>query len=926
MADEKQFPENENIVRRVVNTRQSDSVIADNDKEDKLKLAQTMMLQMQINPHFLGNTLNVINWMAIEMTMCENPVSSAIGKLAKLFKSYSDATDFMTDFEGEIEFTNQYADILKLRYPDTFSLEWDVDEKYLNARVPRIILQPIVENAIYHGIKPLDEKGSVKISSRMENNLFAISVEDSGKGMTEESINKLNSELLTDTETYNGHVGLKNVNQRLKLIYGNDYGVQMEKSQSGGLRVVIRIPYTYMTSELNYRAKKNLPENNVRAAKDTVELILRRMMSQRKRAEVEYYPYVEPIGYYPCYPSFDFDCVYPEWSEGDIGYVTANMLGSSDREMVISITGENEIYFNGEIPESFECERIPEAFKTHGIRSYRVKFREGDNLIVVKHRAESDRFKFELYVGDESGPIFWPNEYNYKLRCVIPFGSMKDIEGAAYSRLYKKDEKLPEISGNDIDWIGPEAPPDVEDIVFDFAQMTSRSTACALTKASGDVKISHTSKIRVYIDGEKVYSEENGEFSYSFEEEKLLCVEADRTATGFGFKADSGTFSSPGYKSTRRDLSWIWVAGAENVAGNVQFTRPYICENSSKTFFKYLRKDTYMRPYLNTSFFGQWFYAISLGHYALLKVAEKFGKQEYIDYFIDSVNILCEYYDYAKYDKEIFGINHMLYASTRLNDIITVGPIGMDVCEYMRLTNRENGAYILAILKNALKSIPRSKEGVFRRHRHFAVDDLFMVVPFFARLGGKYLEDAITQIKGIHDMLYMKEKKIYSHIWFTETEKANQIPWSRGNGWAMLAFSELLMFMPEDHPEREFVLNIFRDFTEGILNYQGEKGMWHLVLDEPETFEESSGTGMFITAMARGVKNGWLSRDIVPNLWKAWNRLAEICIDDDGNVLGICSGAGTYPDRENYRRMSACMNDDHGVGIVLLAGAEMSEL
>ena len=102
--------------------------------------------------------------------------------------------------------------------------------------------------------------------------------------------------------------------------------------------------------------------------------------------------------------------------------------------------------------------------------------------------------------------------------------------------------------------------------------------------------------------------------------------------------------------------------------------------------------------------------------------------------------------------------------------------------------------------------------------------------------------------------------------------------------------------------------------------------MWHLVLDEPETFEESSGTGMFITAMARGVKNGWLSRDIVPKLWKAWNRLTEICIDDDGNVLGICSGAGTYPERENYRRMSACMNDDHGVGIVLLAGAEMSEL
>ena len=97
-------------------------------------------------------------------------------------------------------------------------------------------------------------------------------------------------------------------------------------------------------------------------------------------------------------------------------------------------------------------------------------------------------------------------------------------------------------------------------------------------------------------------------------------------------------------------------------------------------------------------------------------------------------------------------------------------------------------------------------------------------------------------------------------------------------------------------------------------------------MDEPETFEESSGTGMFIVAMARGVKNGWLSRDIVPKLWKAWNRLSEICIDDDGNVLGICIGAGTYAERENYRRMGACMNDDHGVGIILLAGVEMLDI
>lgn len=932
MPTEKQFPENEKqdtepILRRVVNAEKTDMLIdGKDDAESKLRDAQTMMLQMQINPHFLGNTLNVINWMAIEMTMCENPVSAAIGKLARLFKSYSDATDYMTDFESEIEFTNQYVDILKLRYPDTFSIEWDVDERYLNARVPRIILQPLVENAIYHGIKPLDEKGRVKISSRMENNLFVINVEDSGKGMTEAGIQKMNSELLMENVTYDGHVGLKNVNQRLKLIYGNDYGVQIEKSASGGLRVVIQIPYTYMSAELNYKAKKNPPENYVRAARDTVELVLRRMISERKKTEVEYLPYTTPKGYYPNWPSFDFDKIYPDWKEGDVGLVTSNLIGSSDKDMVISITGDNEILFNAKVPECFESDRIPESFKVHGIKSYRVKFFEGDNLLVVKQRAASDYFKFEIYIGNESAPISWPVEYNYKVRPAIPFGSMKDMEGFSYSRIYRKDEHIPDISEENIEWIGPEAPPDVEKVVFDFASMTEYNTACAVTNASGNVKINHTSPIYVYADGEFIYSGFSGCFEHYFPEEKLLCVDTYKTDKGFGFSVESGSFRAPGYETERKDLSWIWLEGVRIAGKKIQFTAPYVCTDGKKTFFKYLRKDTYLRPYLNTCFYGQWFYAVMLGQYALLKMAELLDKQEYIDYFIDSINLICEYYDYVQYDKATFGVVSMLYSSTRLTDIVTVGPVGMCVCEYNRLTGNENGEYINTVLKNALKLISRTEEGVITRPLHHAIDNLFMTVPFFARLGGEYIDDALVQIKGLYKMLYIKEKKLFSHIYFKETEKSNGIPWCRGNGWAMLAFSELLGYMPEDHPERDYVLTIFRDLTEGLLNYQGENGMWHQILDEPETYEESSSTAMFITAMARGVKNGWLSRDIVPKLWKAWNRLSEICIDDDGNVLGICIGAGIYMEREYYRRMGACMNDDHGVGIVLLAGTEMLDL
>ncbi len=246
---QKRRKENETdyILSRIESMRQSNTELT-KEQENRLmvlKNAQTMMLQLQINPHFLGNTLNVINWMAIEMTMSENDVSKAIGKLAKLFKSYSDAADYMTDFKSEVEFAKQYTDILKLRYADTFNMQWNIEEKSLDAKLPRLVLQPIIENAVYHGIRPLDKEGTVTITSFVKNSIFNLIVEDNGNGIDGEKLEKMNEELLSETIIYDGHIGLKNVNQRFKLIYGNEYGIKLEKSENGGLKVVIRIPYVY---------------------------------------------------------------------------------------------------------------------------------------------------------------------------------------------------------------------------------------------------------------------------------------------------------------------------------------------------------------------------------------------------------------------------------------------------------------------------------------------------------------------------------------------------------------------------------------------------------------------------------------------------------------------------------------------------------
>lgn len=657
--------------------------------------------------------------------------------------------------------------------------------------------------------------------------------------------------------------------------------------------------------------------NRIEGLNSAISRILTKMFSERKRDEVKYYPYTPCAGYDPCWPSFDFGKVKDSWQEGDVAYAAAELPGPYERDMIISVSGDTDICFNGVEPERFE---------TRGHWSYRVHFKEEKNLLVIRHKATADKFKFEIYIGVEEIPLMWPNDYLYKTRPMIPFTDLYEQEGFAYSRVYRADEVKPALAMGAIDWAGPVRPEQPEDITIDFSEFTDYSIACGVSWGKGVIRINHDAPIRVYANGEEVYAAEEGSFCLEASAETLFVVEADKTDKGFGFSVEAGAFRVPFYQTEDKDLSWLWLAGVRGVGENLQFKQPYVCEDGSETFFKYYRANTYLRPYLNTSFFGQWFYAIMVGLYGVLRMAERLEMTEYIEYFKDSMKIVCDYYDYTRFDKKTFGCPTFLYSSCKLDNLDAIGTIGMNTYEYVRLSGDESGRKLLKVLEKALDNVPRIEDGTFYRIKTFWADDFFMSIPFLTRLGGKYVAEAARHVRGFYDHLYMEDKKIFSHIYFVEEKKANRIPWGRGNGWVMLALSELLLHMPEEHPDYADMLARFRRLSEGILSYQGENGMWHQVVDDPDTYEESSGTGMFIIAMARGVKNGWLERDIVPRLWKAWERMAETCIDEEGNVLGICVGSGCHMEREYYRKLGACINDDHGMGIFLLAATEMMDL
>lgn len=213
--------------------------------EERMKLlrkSQYDMLQTQINPHFLYNTLETINWMAYNMSNSENPVSKSLINLASFFRNTL-TSGYFVSIENEIKYTKEYVNILALRYGDLFDIEWDIDESILSYTIIKICLQPIIENAVYHGIKQKNDKGLIKIKGLCDNNNIILIVSDDGIGIEKDDLDELNK-TLSETSFTNekSHIGLSNVNQRIKIIFGDSYGIHVESTVGVGTDVYVTIP------------------------------------------------------------------------------------------------------------------------------------------------------------------------------------------------------------------------------------------------------------------------------------------------------------------------------------------------------------------------------------------------------------------------------------------------------------------------------------------------------------------------------------------------------------------------------------------------------------------------------------------------------------------------------------------------------------
>lgn len=207
-------------------------------RQEEITLRKTELnaLQAQINPHFLYNTLDSIAWMCEEDRTKE--AVEMVNALARLFRISTSRGHELITLEKEVEHAKSYLKIQNYRYKNQFAYEFDVEESCLSYLCNKITLQPIIENAIYHGIDRMVDEGYIKICIREEEMAIRMTVTDNGVGMSEEQC----QEILHREAGDRTGIGIKNVNDRIRIYFGEEYGLHITSELDEGTCVEIRIP------------------------------------------------------------------------------------------------------------------------------------------------------------------------------------------------------------------------------------------------------------------------------------------------------------------------------------------------------------------------------------------------------------------------------------------------------------------------------------------------------------------------------------------------------------------------------------------------------------------------------------------------------------------------------------------------------------
>jgi two-component system sensor histidine kinase YesM len=207
-------------------------------KHITMQEAELKALQAQINPHFLYNTLESINWMA--KINKQEPIAIMAKSLGNLLRNSIDTHNLLVPLKEELAILKDYLTIQSYRYEERLSVSIDIPDQYLNAMIPKLSLQPLIENSIQHGLEKLEGACQITVSATELKDCLCITVSDNGPGISEQRLEKLNNNEINPS---GNSIGIKNIDERLKIVFGSEYGLKIESTIGYGTQVHMLIPY-----------------------------------------------------------------------------------------------------------------------------------------------------------------------------------------------------------------------------------------------------------------------------------------------------------------------------------------------------------------------------------------------------------------------------------------------------------------------------------------------------------------------------------------------------------------------------------------------------------------------------------------------------------------------------------------------------------
>jgi len=318
---------------------------------------------------------------------------------------------------------------------------------------------------------------------------------------------------------------------------------------------------------------------------------------------------------------------------------------------------------------------------------------------------------------------------------------------------------------------------------------------------------------------------------------------------------------------------------------------------------------------------------------ALLDATKITGDKKYADYVSDRIGFLAREAGTYKGDLKEDG------QMRQVKNPLTLDDAGAMSGAWMRAAMSDSSLKVSPFIENYWKIVETTpvhlSDGTIARNRpHYEavwLDDMFMALPSMAVRSeytgdSRHLDAAADIAVGFIKRMWMPEKNIFRHGYIEGSDHQPSMAWGRANGWAILTLSQLLDYLPENHPRRAALLDIFRKHASGLACLQGIDGFWHQLLDRCETYEETSATAIFAYALAHGINQGWLDPvTFGPVAQLAWEAVSSK-INSKGEIEGVCVGTGMGFDPAYYAYRPVSVKAAHGYGPVIWAGAEMIRL